>query len=75
MIGYVRHLKILCSDTVSLFMMDDQKRGKVLVSLPEGIFKLIRELKGKIGESDSEIVRNIVIAYLSEKGYLSKRES
>lgn len=47
---------------------------KILVSLPEGIFKLIRELKGKIGESDSEVVRNIVIAYLSEKGYLSKRE-
>ena len=48
---------------------------KVLVSLPEGIFKLVRELKGKIGESDSEVVRNIVVAYLSEKGYLSKKEN
>jgi len=45
---------------------------KVLVSLPEGIFNLIRELKGKIGESDSEVIRNIVIAYLSEQGYLAK---
>lgn len=48
---------------------------KVLVSLPEGIFRLIQELKGKIGESDSETVRNIVIAYLSEQGYLAKRRA
>ena len=26
-----------------------------------------------IGESDSEVVRNLVIAYLSEKGYLSRK--
>lgn len=47
---------------------------KVLVSLPEGIYKLVKELKGKIGESDSEVVRSMVISFLSEKGYLSKRE-
>ena len=47
---------------------------KVLVSIPEGIYKLIQELKGKFGESDSEIIRTIVISFLSEKGYLSKRE-
>jgi metal-responsive CopG/Arc/MetJ family transcriptional regulator len=46
---------------------------KVLVSLPEGIFKLIKELEGKMGESDSETIRNIVVAYLSEQGYLAKR--
>jgi len=47
---------------------------KILVSLPEGIFNLVRDLKGKFGDSDSEIVRTIVISFLSEKGYLSKRE-
>ena len=47
---------------------------KVLVSLPEEIFKLVRELRGKFGESNSEVVRTIVISFLSEKGYLSKRE-
>jgi len=47
---------------------------KVLVSLPEGIFNLVRELKGKLGESDSEVVRTMVISFLSEKGYLAKRE-
>jgi len=46
---------------------------KILVSVPEGIFNIIRELKGKFGESDSEVVRNIVVAYLSEQGYLAKR--
>lgn len=48
---------------------------KVLVSIPEGIYKLMQELKGKFGESDSEIVRTIMISFLSEKGYLSKRET
>ena len=52
----------------------DGEMKKVLVSFPEGIFNLIRELKGKFGESDSEVVRTIVISFLSEKGYLSKRE-
>ena len=47
---------------------------KVLVSLPEGVFNLVEELKGKFGESDSEVIRTIVISFLSEKGYLSKRE-
>ena len=46
---------------------------KVLVSLPEGIMQILDdELRGKIGDKYSEIVRNIVIAYLSEKGYLSR---
>lgn len=46
---------------------------KVLVSLPEGILDIINNsLKGKIGNKDSEIIRAIVIAYLSEKGFLNK---
>jgi hypothetical protein len=45
---------------------------KILVSMPEGIFKLISELKGDMGESYSEVVRNIVVAYLSDQGYFSK---
>lgn len=44
---------------------------KILVSLPEGTYKIIQELKGEIGESDSAVIRNIVIAYLSEQGYYS----
>lgn len=44
----------------------------ILVSLPEGVFKMILSLKGEMGESNSEIVRNIVIAYLSEQGFFNK---
>lgn len=47
---------------------------KVLVSLPEGIYKIVEDLKGKIGDSDSEVVRTMVISFLSEKGYLAKKE-
>jgi len=50
------------------------KMKKVLVSIPDDIYKLMQEVKGTFGESDSEIIRTIVISFLSEKGYLSKRE-
>ena len=34
---------------------------RVLASIPDGAWKIIeKELKGKIGERDSEIIRNIV---------------
>jgi len=46
---------------------------RILVSIPDGTWKIIeKSLKGRIGEKDSEIIRNIVLAYLSEKGYLLK---
>ncbi|MBS3175130.1 CopG family transcriptional regulator [Candidatus Woesearchaeota archaeon] len=46
---------------------------RILVSIPDGTWKIIeKSLKGKIGEKDSEIIRNIVMAYLSEKGYLKE---
>jgi metal-responsive CopG/Arc/MetJ family transcriptional regulator len=45
---------------------------KVLVSLPEGIYDLVHALKGKFGESDSETIRTMVIAFLTENGYLGK---
>ena len=48
---------------------------KILVSMPEGAWKIIdKKMKGKFGESDSELIRSIVIAYLSEKGYINGRE-
>lgn len=46
---------------------------RALVSLPEGVWKVIDEqLKGKIGNGDSEVIRNIVLSYLMERGYLMK---
>ena len=46
---------------------------RILVSLPDKVHEIIqKELKGKMGESGSEIIRTIVLAYLSEKGYMEK---
>jgi hypothetical protein len=46
---------------------------RALVSFPDGVGKIIdNEIKGQIGDGDSEVIRNIVIAYLIEKGYLLK---
>ena len=43
---------------------------KIQVTFSDGQWRLLNKLKGTIGESDSELVRNIVISYLSEKSYI-----
>ncbi len=44
---------------------------RALVSLPDGVWKIIdTQLKGQLGDGDSEVIRNIVVAHLMEKGYL-----
>ena len=46
---------------------------RALVSLPDGVWNVIdKELRGTIGDGDSEVIRNVVISYLTEKGYLLK---
>ena len=46
---------------------------KVLVSLPDGVVKLIsKELIGKLGEGYSDTLRTIIINWLSDQGYLAK---
>ena len=53
--------------------MLDMKR--ILVSIPDGIWDIVKkELIGKLGEKESEVIRAIVLAYLSENGYLKKKE-
>jgi len=47
---------------------------KVLVSLPDGIVTLLdKELAGKIGEGRSDTLRTIIMNWLGEKGYLTKK--
>ena len=43
---------------------------RALVSLPEKTMNEVDKLKGTMGEGRSDIIRAIVISYLSEKGYL-----
>ena len=45
---------------------------KVQVTFSNGQWKLIEKLKGATGDTDSEVVRNIVISYLSEKSYIKE---
>lgn len=45
---------------------------KVQVTFSNGQWKLIEKLKGTIGDTNSEVVRNIVVAYLSEKSYIKE---
>ncbi len=50
-----------------------KKARRALVSLPEGVWEVIdNQLKGKLGNGDSEVIRNIVLSYLMERGYLMK---
>lgn len=48
---------------------------RILVSIPDGTWKIIeKRLKGKLGDKESELIRNIILAYLSEKGYFKEEE-
>lgn len=40
---------------------------RIQVILTKEQYELIQRLKGLIGSSDSEVIRNIIIAWLSEK--------
>jgi len=42
---------------------------RVMITLDEEQYRIIQSLKG-MGTKDAEIVRNILIAYLSEKSYI-----
>ena len=47
---------------------------KVLVALPEGVISLVdTELLGKLGDGRSDTLRTIIMNWLGEKGYLTKK--
>ena len=49
----------------------DERLRRALVTLPDRVWNVIdKELKGKLGDGDSEIIRNIVIAQLFREGNL-----
>lgn len=49
------------------------KKGKkrVQVSFTEEQWELVEELKESLGNTDADVVRNIVIAWLAEKSFIS----
>lgn len=44
--------------------------ARALVTLPDNLMDIIDSLKGTMGEGRSDIIRAIVTAWMSEKGYL-----
>jgi hypothetical protein len=44
---------------------------RVQVVFTESQWALIESLRGELGDSDSELVRNIILAWLSEKSFIS----
>lgn len=47
------------------------KAKRVQVSFTEKQWELLEKFKGELGESDADIVRSIVISWLSEKSFIS----
>lgn len=49
---------------------------RALVSLPESAWKVIDDkLKGELGDGDAEVVRNIVMLYLVQNGFILKEKA
>jgi Arc/MetJ-type ribon-helix-helix transcriptional regulator len=44
---------------------------KIQVSFSDKQSEMIEKLKGEFGDTDSEVVRGIVIAWLAEKSFIS----
>ena len=46
---------------------------KILVTLDDDQYRILKSLKG-LGKADAEKLRNIFIAYISEKSYLKESQ-
>lgn len=52
-------------------MPDIHVMKRILVSFTKEQWDIVESLKGEFGKSDAEIVRNIVLAWLAEKSFVS----
>ena len=52
-------------------MSGEKKNKRVLVTFTPEQWILIERLRGEFGQDSAEIVRNIVLAWLSEKSFIS----
>lgn len=48
------------------------KNKRVQVTFTNEQWSIISKMQGSLGESDADIVRNIVLAWLSEKSFISE---
>jgi len=47
------------------------KSKRVQVSFTEKQWKMIETLRGEMGDNDADIVRNVVLAWLAEKSFVT----
>jgi len=52
-------------------MSDKKDTKRIQVVFTHAQYELLRKLKGEMGSSDSEVVRNIVLNWLMEKSFIS----
>ena len=46
-------------------------KKRIQVAFTRNQWKLIENFRGELGDNDADIVRNIVISWLSEKSFIS----
>ena len=52
-------------------MSENRHTKRVQVSFTNKQWELIKSLEGELGNSDSDIVRSIVVSWLTEKSFIS----
>lgn len=52
-------------------MSDINEMKRVLVSFTKEQWSILDSLRGEFGKGDAEVVRNIVLAWLAEKSFIS----
>lgn len=59
----------MCSKCVK--MDTKMKKKRVQVAFTQSQWDLVENFRGEFGEGDADIVRNIVLAWLAEKSFIS----
>ena len=44
---------------------------RIQVSFTEKQYEMLKNFKGEFGDSDAEVIRNIIMAWLAEKSFIS----
>ncbi|MGD0145325.1 MAG: hypothetical protein ABSB53_00520 [Nitrososphaerales archaeon] len=52
----------------------NKRKDRVQVTLPTGVLSVVDQLTDDMGDNRSEVVRNIVISYLSDKDLIPRKE-
>jgi hypothetical protein len=48
-----------------------KKKKRVQIAFTQSQWELVEKFRGEFGDGDSDIVRNIVLAWLAEKSFIS----